>query len=111
MSLCQAHAEALLHIAEAEARGINATTRALARGLADMSSGLDLHRTNAMRWLWWDTAKGAALRFITPETGAEQGAQGAAATEEPATEGQGADDAGDTDDAGAADVVDEAGAV
>ena len=61
-----ATAAALLETAAAEAHGLNVTGAALAEGVRDLMSGLGWNPNQAMKWLWWDVAKGAALRFIRP---------------------------------------------
>lgn len=61
-----AQASALLETATAEATATNVTGRAMANGLSGLRSGLDWHGTSALKWLWWDTAKSAALRWVTP---------------------------------------------
>ena len=65
--LQDAQASALLATATAEATATNVTGTAMADGLSVLRSGLGWHGTNAVKWLWWDTAKSAALRWVTPE--------------------------------------------
>ena len=39
---------------------------ALAHGMSEMAHGLGWGGRQALHWLWWDSARSAALRYIKP---------------------------------------------
>ena len=47
---------------------------ALAHGMGEMADGLGWGGRQALHWLWWDTARSAALRYIKPTSRATSGA-------------------------------------
>ena len=49
---------------------------ALAHGMGEMADGLGWGGRQALHWLWWDSARSAALRYIKPAaaSGATSGA-------------------------------------
>lgn len=61
-----ARAEAVLEVAVAEASQLATTTGALAHGMSEMAHGLGWGGRQALHWLWWDSARSAALRYIKP---------------------------------------------
>ena len=50
---------------------------ALAHGMSEMAYGLGWGGRQALHWLWWDSARSAALRYIKP---AASGATSGSAT-------------------------------
>lgn len=66
-TLQEARATSLREVASAQAAGLNHTTQALANGMGELANGLGWSGREALQWLWWDTGRRAALRYITPE--------------------------------------------